>query len=353
MKNSNSSRKTETFFGHIFRPIPIFFSGLVVGSIITVYGTLTHVNLFNYLGSNNRNILNFYSELFGLSDDYIQRISQFTGYFEQINITVHPEHLSLYALQNSLCENAIIEGDKIQVSALQEFKEEEPENDFKIVQKKINQVLTDGVGNLDVMNINGELASIEINLLTPEKTCIRKPTEIKALEKMLQNQQWKEADIQTYKIMLKVKNRQTEGYLDRDSIKAFPCSYLATLDQLWTRYSGGLFGLSVQKDIYQKTGNDLTEDQLRKYNPDAYIHFNDLVRWIETGEDGKEQWKPYDQFTFSLNAPRGHLPRLESLEAGMKKESGYQLISPNSLPLTSQEIQARNFLFSRVETCKL
>jgi len=40
--------------------------------------------------------------------------------------------------------------------------------------------------------------------------------------------------------------------------------------------------------------------------------------------------------TFSLEAPEGHLPRLNQLAKGMKMESNYQLISPNNLPLSSQ-----------------
>lgn len=353
MKNTNSTEKTETIFGQIFRPVPVFVSGIFLGSIVTVYGTLTHVNLFNYLGSNNKDIIEFYQELLGFSDDYFNNKHQFKGYVEELNITVNPDNFKLYALQNSLCENAILEGDKLLIPAQPEEKAGDKDDRFEIVKKQIDKIINDGVGTLEVVNINNEPASIEINLLTPERTCIRKPKEIKDLEKMLQERKWKEADLKTYDVMLKVTNRKAEGYLDSESIQNFPCSYLETLDQLWTRYSGGQFGFTVQKEIYKETGNKLTEDHLRKYDPDAYIHFNDLVRWIETGNNGKESWKPYDQLTFSLDAPKGHLPRLERLEAGMEKQPSYQLISPNSLPLTSQEIQARNFLFSRVEICEL
>ncbi|MEB3277307.1 MAG: GUN4 domain-containing protein [Lyngbya sp.] len=321
-----------------------------MGSIATVYGTLTHVDLLNYLESNNKDIVEFYGELFGFSNDYLRQRKQFRGYIEEINITVNPENLKLYSLPNSLCENAINEGDTLQVAAASEQQET---NRFENFKKKIEKIVNDGVGTLEIININGEPISIEINLLTPERTCIRKPEEIKQLEKLLQERKWKEADLKTYEVMLKVTNSKADGYLEGESIRNFPCSYLETIDRLWTRYSGEQFGLSVQKKIYKETGNKLTEDHLRKYDPDAYIHFNDLVRWIETGDDGKESWRPYDQLTFSLDAPSGHLPRLEKLAAGMEKEPSYQLISPNSLPLTSQEILARNFLFSRVEACEL
>ncbi|WP_413161073.1 GUN4 domain-containing protein [Capilliphycus salinus ALCB114379] len=350
MKNTRFSEKTETTIRQIFKPLPAFLSGMILGSIFTVYGTLTHVNLFNYLDSNNQNVINFYGELFGFSNGYIQQKKKFRGYIDALEMTVNPETLNLYALPNSFCENAIQEGDKIRVLVASDPAQK---NTFESVQEQIDKIIKDGVGTLEIININQEPAAIDINLLTAEKTCIRKPQEIQQLEKLLQERKWKEADLKTYEVMLKVSNRKAEGDLDRESIENFPCSDLQAIDQLWRRYSGEQFGLSIQKQIYQETGNILTEEHLRKYDPDAYIHFNDLVRWIETGDDGKEIWKPYDQLTFSLDAPLGHLPRLEKLETGMEKELTYQFISPNSLPLTSQEIQARNLLFSRLEACQL
>lgn len=350
MKNTNISEKTETIIRQIFKPLPVFVSGMLLGSIVTVYGTLTQVDLFNYLESNNKDIIEFYGELFGLSNEYIRQRKEFRGYVEEINLTVNPNNLKLYALPNSFCENAIQEGDQIQVAVPPDNPDK---NRFEIFQAQMEKILEDGVGTLEVVNINNEPAAIEINLLTAERTCIRKPIELQELEKLLGERNWKQADLKTYDVMLKVTDRKSEGVLNSESIRNFPCSYLETIDRLWTRYSGEQFGLSIQKEIYKETGNKLTEDHLRKYDPDAYIHFNDLVRWIETGDDGKESWRPYDQLNFSLEAPAGHLPRLEKLEAGMEKEPSYQLISPNSLPLTSQEIQARNFLFSRLEACEL
>ncbi|MDY7023882.1 MAG: GUN4 domain-containing protein, partial [Cyanobacteriota bacterium] len=321
-----------------------------LGSMATAYGTLTHIDLSNYLESDNQDIIYFYGELLGFYNNDIERKKKLKGYIEALEITINPENLNLYSLPNSLCESAIIEGDKLKSTNISNNSEA---TRFDLIQEQISKIINDGVGSLEVIDINGEPASIDINLLTDTKTCIRKPIEMQQLEELLQAKKWKEADLKTYDAMLKVSNRKAEGNLDPESIQNFSCSYLETIDRLWTRYSGGQFGLSVQKQIYQKTGNNITTDFLRKYDPDAYIHFNDLVRWIETQDNGKEVWKPYDQLTFSLDAPTGHLPRLEKLEAGMEQEPGYKFLSPNSLPLTSQEIQARNLLFSRVKACEL
>ncbi len=351
MKNTNFSEKTETLFGQIFKPIPVFVSGILLGSIATVYGTLTHVDLLNYLESNNRDILEFYGDLLGVSEDYIKPQPHFQGYIDQINITVNPKTLKLYGLPNSICEAAIIEGDQLRFPSDKADVNLKKSTQFQNFKDQVEQITNDGVGSLEVLAINGEPASIEINLLTAEPSCIRKPLEIQQLEKLLQDKKWKEADLKTYDILLKQSNRKVDGNLSRESIEKFSCHSLKTIDQLWQRYSGGKFGLSVQKKIYKSTGNNLKEDYLRKYDPDAYIQFNDLVRWLQTGADGKEQWRPYDKLTFSLDAPEGHLPRLEKLAQGMEKEPNYKMISPNSLPLSTQKIQARNLLFSRIENC--
>ncbi|MFM7851992.1 MAG: GUN4 domain-containing protein [Flammeovirgaceae bacterium] len=42
------------------------------------------------------------------------------------------------------------------------------------------------------------------------------------LEEYLKNQQWYEADQETWKLMLKVTNREEEGWLDLENIKNFP-----------------------------------------------------------------------------------------------------------------------------------
>jgi hypothetical protein len=105
---------------------------------------------------------------------------------------------------------------------------------------------------------------------------------------------WKEADEETLAMMVKAAGRETEGYLDYESIKNFPCTDLRTIDQLWVKYSKGLFGFSVQKRIYESAGKD-------------YEKFSYRVGWRQWGG-----WLSYSQFTFSLNAPKGHLPGKDS-----------------------------------------
>ncbi|MGB6299401.1 MAG: GUN4 domain-containing protein [Rivularia sp. (in: cyanobacteria)] len=118
------------------------------------------------------------------------------------------------------------------------------------------------------------------------------------LRDLLKTGSWKEADQETARLMLKVANRETEGWLDSDSIKKFPCTDLRTIDQLWVKYSNGHFGFSVQKRIWESVGKD-------------YEKFGDRVGWRKvraTGMFFNKEWLYYNQLTFSLQAPQGHLP---------------------------------------------
>ena len=55
---------------------------------------------------------------------------------------------------------------------------------------------------------------------------------------------------------------QEAGTADRealtpDAVKVFPCSVLQVIDRLWTTYTGGRFGFSVQLRLYQEVGGDV------------------------------------------------------------------------------------------------
>ena len=120
------------------------------------------------------------------------------------------------------------------------------------------------------------------------------------LEELLAAQQWKDADEETLNIMLKIANREDEGWLDSASLQNFPCQELTKLDQLWVEASGGKFGFSVQKKIYV---DDCGGQPNGQYDVRAWYCFADKVGWRVN-----EEWLAYSQLTFDTTAPRGHLP---------------------------------------------
>ncbi|HAZ48087.1 MAG TPA: serine/threonine protein kinase [Cyanobacteria bacterium UBA11369] len=119
----------------------------------------------------------------------------------------------------------------------------------------------------------------------------------KKLRDLLAAGKWREADEETAKVMLKVAGRETYGWLDTDSIKKFPCQDLRTIDQLWVKYSNGRFGFSVQKRIWLEVGGKPGE-----FSYEVWYKFGDRVGWRIN------DWIYYDDLTFSVNAPGGHLP---------------------------------------------
>lgn len=116
------------------------------------------------------------------------------------------------------------------------------------------------------------------------------------LRDLLAAGEWKEADGETFKVMLKAARREKAGYFDTESIKNFPCDDLRTIDQLWVKYSQGHFGFSVQKKIWLEVGG--------KVDRDCECKLADRVGWRK-----ENYWLGYDKLTFNLKqAPQGHLP---------------------------------------------
>lgn len=101
---------------------------------------------------------------------------------------------------------------------------------------------------------------------------------------------WKNSEEYTWQILLYLAGRQEAGWLQPEDIANFPSTDLKTIDQLWNYYSHGLFGLTVQQQIFESLEGD-------------YPSFCDRVGWREG-----ENWKYYEELNFSLNAPPGHLP---------------------------------------------
>jgi uncharacterized caspase-like protein len=164
------------------------------------------------------------------------------------------------------------------------------------------------------------------------------------LRNLLASRQWREADQETLAVMLKAANREQEGYLDNKSIEEFPCTDLRTIDQLWVKSSNGRFGLSVQKRIWEsvggKPGDEFDYEKMKKLGDRVGWLVWKNVKWL--GLKKEELWLSYDEITFHLNAPQGHLPSaISGFWGGV------------SVSWRGQIVGVRWYFFSRVETCKL
>jgi serine/threonine protein kinase len=110
------------------------------------------------------------------------------------------------------------------------------------------------------------------------------------LQYFLAIEKWQLADQETWNVLCQVVGKPLGGYLQAGDFYKFPCEDLMIIDQLWTKYSQGHFGLSVQTQIY--------EEVEREYN-----RFCDRVGWPTHNPA-----IPESSLNFGLRAPRGHLP---------------------------------------------
>lgn len=147
------------------------------------------------------------------------------------------------------------------------------------------------------------------HLSNPASTQISTSSRYQRLEFLLAAGKWMEADIETAIVMLKLAGRETQGWLDIESINNFPCKDLAIINRLWGKYSTGKFSFSVQKRIYQSLGGT------QIYNGEIWRQFGEAVGWRTEGNWlFQRNWLDYDQMTFHISAQKGHLPRVGVLE---------------------------------------
>jgi hypothetical protein len=110
---------------------------------------------------------------------------------------------------------------------------------------------------------------------------------------------WRDADMETYRVMIQALGKKEGDYFESEELLNFPCTDLRTIDRLWVKYSNGHFGFSVQKEIYLSVGGKLDG----KYDEEALKKFGDRVGWrVES------KWILYTQATFDISCPSGHLP---------------------------------------------
>lgn len=146
------------------------------------------------------------------------------------------------------------------------------------------------------------------------------------LRNLLKAQDWKEADQETYRVMIRAVGKKDGSWFTSDELLNFPCVDLKTIDALWVKYSKGKFGFSVQKQIYVECGAKLDGEYP---GDEIWGKFVSSVGWCNDGH-----WLSYSDLNPSLSSPEGILPR--ALAVGFFWGLWFWWV-----------------LFSRTETCKL
>ena len=162
------------------------------------------------------------------------------------------------------------------------------------------------------------------------------------LEKLLKAQEWRKADKLTDRLMLKASGREKERWIDLESIKKFPCEDLQTINRLWMHYSNGLYGFSIQKDIYVECGGKL---DFSCPSDETWDKFCDRIAWKKAGK-----WQPYVRypkpfFESDFMNVKGHLPHRHWIWVSNRYAAWADKIE-NKID------DGGRYLFSRIETCE-
>ena len=121
------------------------------------------------------------------------------------------------------------------------------------------------------------------------------------LKAMLAAGKWKEADLETTKVMIEITGETELEQITPDDLKKFPCNAIMVIDQLWQKYSKNRFGFSVQLRLYQSFGG--TMDSIRAQENKYLQLTSEKIGWRVNGK-----LVEYDDFDFSLDAEEGALP---------------------------------------------
>jgi hypothetical protein len=73
------------------------------------------------------------------------------------------------------------------------------------------------------------------------------------LQALLANEQWQEANQETWDLICKAANKNVGSVLSTEDIKQIPCEVLEVIDSLWNQYSQGRYGFSSQNQVYMSS----------------------------------------------------------------------------------------------------
>ncbi len=124
------------------------------------------------------------------------------------------------------------------------------------------------------------------------------------LRSLLATKQWQAADQETRISLFKLCGLYPTSQFQPGRITGCFCQDLRAIDQLWQEFSHGHFGFSVQQALWH--------DYYSRYweKAEIWARFADRVGWRVNNLLVENYWKRYDELTFTLNAPAGHLPHM-------------------------------------------
>jgi len=226
-----------------------------------------------------------------------------------------------------------------------------------LISNYISKQLSDQGKVLDIAEVNVSTTSLFAveetglmgltnNLALTKDFSSNKDIDYNQLRDLLAQHKWKEADIETTKLMLKVMRKNYWNEVYKEDIDNFSCKDLHTIDQLWEQYSYGYFGFSVQQTIWSEMGGQVDYEAAKR--------LGDRLGWRKDGN-----WLDYEQLTFKLSpmTPMGHLPakwlHYDQHTFDLSPKSSTENLSMGAWRVGSWLIWQMHLFFSRVKICIL
>ncbi|KAG2430837.1 hypothetical protein HXX76_009811 [Chlamydomonas incerta] len=121
-----------------------------------------------------------------------------------------------------------------------------------------------------------------------------------ALRDHLANGAFREAEDETRALLIKLAGSEAvkRNWVYFTEVKNISVTDFQTLDNLWKAASNNKFGYSVQKEIWMQ-------------NQKRWPKFFKQIDWVQGENNNYRKWPM--EFTYSLDAPRGHMPLTNAL----------------------------------------
>lgn len=159
------------------------------------------------------------------------------------------------------------------------------------------------------------------------------------LQTALRQKNWREADELTKDLIFQLgggeySDRDETYWLGSNWTQQIPNADLQVLDRLWTVYSEGRFGFSVQKRIFLECGGQ-TGDRTKQAD---WEQFDALVGWKLEDDDPRREiirllrFKVPQNQVFHHHAPVGYFPCLQEWGCESVKQELIQLFLTRELP---------------------
>ncbi|MFW9257698.1 GUN4 domain-containing protein [Nostoc sp. CALU 546] len=125
-----------------------------------------------------------------------------------------------------------------------------------------------------------------------------------ALKCYLEEKNFREADRETVRLILKSVGREQDGSIRIEDIDHISSEVLSTINKLWQRHSDGKFGFSTQYEIWCEIKRNL--EDIQGINEEKI--YEKFIKWV--GWDIRilfDSLAP-NKIKFGIDAPIGHLP---------------------------------------------